>query len=71
MLTMAVLLLMAVSVMGIVNRIQAKAKARENAEYELRRRAREVKRRKALREQGKDPDEGRPKSRRIRKKRKR
>ena len=71
MLTMLLLLLTLASVRGIINRFQAKAKARDSAESELRRRAREVKRRQALREQGKDPDEGRPKSRRIRKKRKR
>lgn len=71
MLTMAVLLLATVAVMGLLTSIQAKAKAREDAEFEVRRRLRDAARRKALRDQGEDPDKNRPRSRRIRKKRKR
>lgn len=71
MLTMALLLLATVSVMGLVKGIQAKAKAREDAEFAVRRKLREAERRKILREQGEDPDKGRPRSRRIRNKRNR
>jgi len=69
MLTGFVLLLIVISVMGLITRAQDKAREREAEEARLRKRLREAERRKALREQGEDPDKGRPRSRRIRKKR--
>lgn len=69
MLTAFLFLLIAISVMGIITRLQDKAKAREEAEAKIRRKLRDAERRKALREQGEDPDKGRPRSRRIRNKR--
>ena len=69
MLTAFLFLLITISVMGIITRLQDKAKAREEAEAAIRKKLRDAKRRKLLREQGEDPDKGRPRSRRIRNKR--
>lgn len=69
MLTGFVLLLIVISAMGLLTRAQDKARAREAEEARLRKRLREAERRQALKEQGEDPDKGRPRSRRIRKKR--
>ena len=71
MLIALVLLLISVSLIGFVTRAQMKREGREDAASDIRRRLREVQRRKALREQGQDPDKARPKSRRVRKKRRR
>lgn len=70
MLTALVLLLIIVSLIGFITRAQMKQEEREDAASNIRRRLREVERRKALRDEGHDPDKARPKSRRIRKKRK-
>lgn len=64
-----VLFAMFVSAAGVFTQIKRKQAAREADVAHVRRRRFEMERRKALLKEGKDPDAGRPRSRRIRNKR--